>query len=1258
MAMKQVQLLQEISDLLIQSSIEVKEKGKLKMSDINIISEDVLVPILSIVYDTDLKNLNTEKSNFPGIDLASDEHNTFGNKSKKIAFQITSINNIDKIKKTLKAYIDGGFYKKFDIIYIYNLVEKQASYTKPSIKEIEQLVDGKFKFDLEQNIIDKTDILKKIKTLSPISKIEQIHKLLEDQFKYGKKSLLSLEIWQSDGRLGYGFSNLINSIDSTTFKTLVSNGISNDAKELLELLLIKYNESFAQNYENEKKDKFKNLAFNTYLKAGLEQSLKSFSVIKSEISEVIDIDAISVRLSESFVGLNMSLIESNFPLVNAPINHPAIQLVKATINQIFTSLGVRESLIDSFVKHFNENIDVQVIETFGGKNYEKHLSETNEKWIRENEKDFLIHMKNLAKLGFVDGEELEYQETFGTWQDIRKYGVTDESSDNDGSSKQLKSITKHEMQLKPVEKLIDEYFDCFKSDKEEFLNNILFLVTDFGKGKTSFLHHYASKLAEQYLKTHEGLFPIYLNLNEYDKYANSPSLGAIGNYLAKSFKIDIKEDYFKRKNYVFLIDSLDECGELSEVNIEKVIKDIAEIQNLDNINQRKNRLIIASRPIAVGLKEQIKKYKPYPITIKDKEGNKIETTENFISIYGFKKEQFDQYIEFALKKYILKSDKKEKDFDGISKQIVKKIISDQSIDLYSMLYDEVLKESELKRPIFAYMIYKLIISNSNFIDFGKVGVYISFLNQLTREAKHKDDFNHKVNLKDEFVYRNILHSSALLWQYKRQSGEQTSLTKADICRTIEEKEIDKDDRKVLREFNDIDSIHFLSHSYLGEKENTLHFQHQSFAEILLAEYYLKIIIKYAFEENADVDEARIRLSIGLPTDQTIDFFKGLLILLKECVLGKPEENSTYAKRELLIPLLSSMAINKHNRKCYSTRLNAKWFENYEEKIFSQNKINEEIVNDFPITKVILAKIEKLCISIINSSKIYFLAEPLVHSVLYKNELISVDKDENKFHEIDKWFALIAGNLIGTDISESRFFNSKIDAKHLFDMIRNWNYNKDYSSTWKNDLFVGINMKESKKSLVYEHLDISNLNFSYSYIRNLYLGNSQIRSCDFSNSTFEGFNIEKSDISFTKFDNISIDNSSNDHHSNDDDVEFHRAYPFSGNFGLTFCFFSQGVLFPEKLNTVLKGNAHGLVNFGSEFTNINSDADVDFFKSYFSPLKGLFKYMISNGIDTEFILSSFKFEINESNDSKTNGCEVKLREMILEIKNNTQLNKVI
>jgi len=1239
--MKQVQLIQNISNYLLQFSKEVKDKGKLKLTDINIISEDVLVPILSIIYDTNLKNLNDEHANYPGIDLASDEHITYAGNQKKIAFQITSSSGITKIKKTLKQYVKKEFYNKFDDIYIYILTKKQDQYHQKSVEEINKIIDDKFTFDLTKNVIDSTNLLSKISSLTPVSKIEKIHKLLEDQFKYHKKSLLSLEIWESDGKLGYGFSNLINSIDSTTFQTLIKNGISNDAKDLLQLLLIRYNEDFAENYGNEKNNIFKNLGFNSYLKAGLEQSLKSFSIIKNEINEVVDVNILSDNLSKSFINLSINLNESDFPLVNEPVDHPAIQFIKTTVTQIFTTSGISENLKNLFIKNFNENINIQIIETFGKVNYKKHLHDTNEKWIRNNEKDFLIHIKDLAELGFIEGEELEYQETYGTWQDVRDYGALDE--DFHSNKNQLDKLIHKESKLKLVEELIEEYFDSYKDTKEELLNNILFLIADFGKGKTSFLHNYASKLASQYLKTHEGLFPVYINLNEYDKYSNSPSLGIISNYLAKAFKIDIKEEYFKKKNYVFLIDSLDECGEITEINIDRVIKDIAEIQNLDNINQRKNRIIIASRPIAIGLKEQISKYKPYCIEEFDKDENKLPSIENYISVYGFKEEQFDKYVEFALKKYLINSNKTNKDFVGLSNKILKKISNEHKTDLYSTLYNNVLKESELKRPIFAYMIFKLIISNSNFMDFGKVGVYISFLNHLSREAKHKDDLNHKVSLKDEFVYRNILHASALLWQYKRQSGEQTSLTKADICRTIEEKEIDKNDRKVLAEFKDIDSIHFLSHSYLGEKENTLHFQHQSFAEILLAEYYLKIIIKYAIEENTDLEEARIRLSIGMPTDQTIDFFKGLLALLKECVQGDPEEKSVYAKRELLIPLLASMAINKHNKKLYSTRLNATWFEKHEKKIFSKNKINADIIKDFPITQIILDKIEILCHEIINSSKKYFLAEPQRHSVLYKSELMSINNTESNIYEIDKWFALIAGNLIGTNISEGKFFNTTINPKYLFDMIRNWNYREGHLSYWINDLFMGINMKESKELVSYDHLKISNVNFSYSYLKNLYVENSVMRDCDFSNSTFDLFEINKSDISFTKFDNISVLENSNL-------IGEHR---FDGNFSLTFCFISQGVLFPRKLNNILKGYDHGIVNFGSDYTIIDTERGPHFFETYIAPLKGLFEYIISKGVEADFILSSFKFEIDESEDAK-NSIEQQFTKLISNLKETTKI----
>jgi len=551
------------------------------------------------------------------------------------------------------------------------------------------------------------------------------------------------------------------------------------------------------------------------------------------------------------------------------------------------------------------------------------------------------------------------------------------------------------------------------------------------------------------------------------------------------------------------------------------------------------------------------------------------------------------------------------------------------------------------------MIYKLIISNTNFIDFGKVGVYISFLNQLSRDAKHKDDCNLKVSLKDEFVYRNILHASALLWQYKRQNGEQTALTKADICRTIEEKEIDKDDRMVLKEFKDIESVHFLSHSYLGEKENTLHFQHQSFAEILLAEYYLKVIIKYAIEESTDIEEARIRLSIGLPTDQTIEFLKGLLVLLKECALGNPKDSTIKSKRELLIPLLASMAINKHNKKLYSTRLNATWFEKYEEEIFKNNKLNNEIIADFPITQKILDRIEILCRNIISSQKKYFLAEPSIHTVLFKNELLSINEYKSTNYEIDKWFALIAGNIIVNDLGDKVFFNSKTNVIDLFNIIRNWNFSFGQIPIWGQNLFLGINMENNNTLIQYEYLNMSNIDFSFSSFNGIHISNSELRNCNFSHSIFGSFHLYKSDITSTIFDNIILQDIS-ENKLNFKDLKYsHRTF---GNLSLTFCYIAQGVLFPAKLNDILKKTESGITNQGSDICvfnrkYINFDT---YFNEYILPLRGVFKQVILLGKDARFIISSFKFEKESYSKYGENKLGFKnLKELFEELINNIE-----
>ena len=127
---------------------------------------------------------------------------------------------------------------------------------------------------------------------------------------------------------------------------------------------------------------------------------------------------------------------------------------------------------------------------------------------------------------------------------------------------------------------------------------------------------------------------------------------------------------------------------------------------------------------------------------------------------------------------------------------------------------------------------------------------------------------------------------------ERQQGV---LKKADICRVLEEKKTNESEREILERYKKegVTEIEFLSHSYFGEENNELHFQHQSFAEILLAEYYLKVFIKYAIDKKPNIDEARSKLILGEPTAQTIEFFKELLMLLKGSVSTESTEKRKY-----------------------------------------------------------------------------------------------------------------------------------------------------------------------------------------------------------------------------------------------------------------------------------------------------------------------------------------------------------------------------
>lgn len=951
------------------------------------------------------------------------------------------------------------------------------------------------------------------------------------------------------------------------------------------------------------KNKLKDFGSIMYLKASLLQVGKSLETIAEDERQKHDVVSI-VSLLEETLNINETLFtKENVLTIFTPQYHPIVVDVKERLKNILLLLDFDDTSIKKFTKNFNDNIEETIISNFGRDDYEKHKEEIDSFLLNENESRLLWDMYQLRKIGFKDDESLEYAETFASWKPVSLFADKERENVVDKEHQEL------EESLLPVETLINNYFSI--QDKG-CLGNILFLIADFGKGKSVFLKQYASKLAKEYIETGDGLFPIYFNLRNFSTYSSQGELGVISDYLQEDYQIKINDEHFKQKRYIFLIDSLDESGELIESHIKKVLNSIKNIQNIDKTKCINNRIIITSRPFSDGLENQLKEYKPY--VIKDIKSNDIP---QFISVYGFKEEQFNNWLYSALKQY---EKLKELQTTGFAKEIIDNILkNEEPLNIYKKLLEEkTLSRTELRRPIFAYMIFQLIINNVDFSKIGKIGVYLSFINLLTKEAKHIGDKNYTVDLKEEIRYRNILHSISALWMHGLQENKQGVLNKADICRAIEGKLIDANDRVVLDKYKagGVTEIKFLSHSYFGENDNMLHFQHQSFAEILLAEYYLKIFIKFALDNKRDIDEVRAKLILGKPTEQTIQFFKELLNLLKETVTEDVNNSTVIEKRKLLLPLFASLATEANNT-LYSDDLFYDWFRdaNITKDISSYP---DSLINNWAMTQEKLYKVIALASEIINEKTTLLLSRSDRKSSLFDNELtIFSNKFISEFPtDIDKWLSLVLGNILHTDIEQKIFFNELVEnSNNFFEMIKNWSYSNNSSSPkWASNYFIGIKMNQNIDKLAISH-NLDNIDFSYSTLKKLFVHSNSTYGIKFDYCILDEVSLYSADLRNSSFNDIIIKN----------------------GLDLPFSTLDQFLFTPPRLIEVLrklgtaKNNIGTYVNAGDNTTYISEEIETE---KIFSILKGLFTSCLKEkDLTIDEIKLFFKYNSHSKNKEK-------------------------
>ena len=164
-----------IAELMSLFVVQVKSATAMRRTDINHISETVLIPLFSEVYGyRNLENLNyTEEANYPGIDL--------GDKTARVAFQVTSTADSEKVKDTLRKFVKYKLHDEYDRLIIYILTEKQQSY---SGRGYEEIIQNRFRFDKDSDIRDYSDLLQLIVGYQ-VDKAERVQEILEANFGQG-----------------------------------------------------------------------------------------------------------------------------------------------------------------------------------------------------------------------------------------------------------------------------------------------------------------------------------------------------------------------------------------------------------------------------------------------------------------------------------------------------------------------------------------------------------------------------------------------------------------------------------------------------------------------------------------------------------------------------------------------------------------------------------------------------------------------------------------------------------------------------------------------------------------------------------------------------------------------------------------------------------------------------------------------------------------------------------------------------------------
>jgi len=204
MSYKKDQIIKAIADNLAFSSKSTALENVIGLFDSNRVAQDFFARLFKLVLGySELKELDklNDVTNYPAIDL--------GDETARIAFQITTKKNSEKVKDTIQKFINHNLYKKYDRLVIFIIGQKQNSYTTTFDTQ------GKFSFNKDTDIWDDNFLIKEIYKLET-STLEKIQKFLKEELEplFLPENLLDqdvkkcIEILKRD----FGSSNVLENI--------------------------------------------------------------------------------------------------------------------------------------------------------------------------------------------------------------------------------------------------------------------------------------------------------------------------------------------------------------------------------------------------------------------------------------------------------------------------------------------------------------------------------------------------------------------------------------------------------------------------------------------------------------------------------------------------------------------------------------------------------------------------------------------------------------------------------------------------------------------------------------------------------------------------------------------------------------------------------------------------------------------------------------------------------------------------------------